>query len=59
MREDMECKHRQVETLVEENTRLKKALNQISGLKAGNPTDLYWRGSDAIKIARQALKVAR
>ncbi|RDY70307.1 hypothetical protein DXT76_13620 [Halobacillus trueperi] len=26
MSEDMECKHRQVETLVEENKRLKKAL---------------------------------
>ncbi|MBN8236851.1 hypothetical protein JF544_16455 [Halobacillus kuroshimensis] len=29
MREDMECKHRQVETLVEENKRLKETLRKI------------------------------
>ena len=33
-----------------------QALERITKLKAHNPTDLYWRGQDAIDIALEALK---
>ncbi|NUU73999.1 hypothetical protein [Paenibacillus xylanilyticus] len=45
--------------LLQENKRYKDALSQISHVKAGIHTDLYWRGTDAISIAREALAVSQ
>lgn len=35
--------------------RQREAFEKISKLTASNPTDLYWRGADAIEIARKEL----
>ncbi|WP_345784174.1 hypothetical protein [Paenibacillus lacisoli] len=40
----------------EENSRLRKALEDIQGLTAFDHTDLYWKGSEAVRIAREALR---
>ncbi|MCA1021810.1 hypothetical protein [Halobacillus litoralis] len=64
MREDMECKHRQVETLVEENKRLKESLefyaDDVSYVtyvanQDIEPTVMMDRGY----MAKKALEVAR
>ncbi|GLY09582.1 hypothetical protein [Pseudobacillus badius] len=45
----------EVHELKQRIERYGKALSEITHLTAANHTDLYWRGSDAIRIAREAL----
>ncbi|CDQ17964.1 hypothetical protein [Halobacillus karajensis] len=64
MQEDMECKHRQVEILVEENKRLKKALklnvsDYESSSKTLNHTEAMNLSKKMAKRSLNALEVAR